>query len=203
MITRTIFHVLWAAAVFVFAVTVGARASVRARRAVGRRRASRRRSRRSHAPPRRCVCIRHGTVRRNRCACADRVACRDRRNRGRSAPHPLLDVLCACRRGGDGGDPRARLAAERPAPRAADRPIHDDFRRRGLRRRLRLLAAGWAERFRSADWSNARHRSPTFSYFCFTAAQATLWATSSCDCSFHAALEASWYSSQALLNASR
>jgi len=39
-------------------------------------------------------------------------------------------------------------------------------------------------------------------YFCFTAAQATLWATSSSD-SLPRRFEASWYSCQALLNASR
>ena len=67
-----------------------------------------------------------------------------RRDRRRGAAHSLVDVLRACRRRGDGRDPGARLAADRSAPAIPSRPIHDDLRRGRLRRRLRLLAVGWA-----------------------------------------------------------
>lgn len=36
----------------------------------------------------------------------------------------------------------------RPDGCAPSSPVHDDLRRRGLRRRLRLLAVGWAERLK-------------------------------------------------------
>src|SRR5262245_43069662 len=58
----------------------------------------------------------------------------------------MYDVLA----GGAGGDPRSRLAADRAASASSRRRIHDDLRCRRLRRRLRLLAVGRAERLKTA-----------------------------------------------------